>query len=644
MRRRFPARGHTALPKNTLLAVVIAVFLGLLLPRVALADPELVARASASQVEVGETFTIELKALSEQGSSTPRNPAIHPPPQITVVSGPMLSSQTVAQFGGGVSSVKVGLGATWQLVATATGHFVIPGPTIRWERKRFRANPIPITVVAATGRPRRPSHRVPSNPFLLPGGPSHGFPWPFNDLNPFDDQDDIDDPGATELSMPRAPDPTVFLRAIADKKSAVVGEQITLSFYLYYRENLEMGERHEAPLSDFRRVPLLKNPGTDAPMHARVGGRRYEIRLLDRMALFPLRAGDLHTGSFGARITGRRIGSRVLRESDDLVLHVTEPPLAGRPPGYVLGDVGRFNLSVGVQPRRVDQGGSIAVTVKVTGTGNFPQSLRVPERTGIEWLDPEKRESIEPRGGVIAGFRSFGYVVRIKESGAVDLGAIELPYWNPEGHRYVVERAELGTIDVTPVTPNAAHPAPAAANAATRRGDPFAAMPSPRAVLGATTPLPPRGFRGTPLWLLLAAPPLLVITSGAGERVIRWARARRTSGATSPARLTAIALREADEAAAGGDVKETAAAIERAVHRAIEAATALRSRGVLLSALPDELERAGVPRELADRACKVLSTCASVRFDPALDNAAAATDLAARARTLTADLARWKRG
>jgi hypothetical protein len=77
------------------------------------------------------------------------------------------------------------------------------------------------------------------------------------------------------------------------------------------------------------------------------------------------------------------------------------------------------------------------------------------------------------------------------------------------------------------------------------------------------------------------------------------------------------------------------------VHRAIEAATGLRSRGVLIASLPDELERKGMSRELAERARDVLSACAEIGFDPSAD-AAAAAELAERARGVTTELARWK--
>ena len=44
---------------------------------------------------------------------------------------------------------------------------------------------------------------------------------------------------------------------VADKTDAVVGEQVTLSFYVYYRADFEMTDRHEPGLADFMRVSML---------------------------------------------------------------------------------------------------------------------------------------------------------------------------------------------------------------------------------------------------------------------------------------------------------------------------------------------------------------------------------------------------
>ena len=634
-------RGRAIPPRAPLALLILSLFAALLSPRAALAQTnglELSAQASAAQVEVGEPFTIELKAISEQSGVTATDPELRTPSNFTVT-GPRVSSQSYMQLGSGGTVIKTGIGATWQLVAAAPGSFVIPGPSIMWRGKRTRANSISVEVSPASGRPRRQS------PFLFPGGPGFNIPWPFGGQSEPADDDPDDVPGTSrDLSMPTAPDPNLFMRAVADKKTAVVGEQITISFYIYYRVDFEMTERREAQLADFVRVSLLKNPGTDPPVYAVAGGRKYAVRVLDKIAIFPVRAGDLHTGAMSARFTGRRVGSRVQKLSDDIVITATEPPREGRPPGYALGDVGQFALSAVVEPRKVDQGGSVSVTLKVQGTGNFPQSLRVPGRTGIDWLDPEKRESIDSIEGKVGGFRSFGYVVRLKESGAVDLGKVELPYWDPAAKRYEIARAELGVVQVRPV---AAAPSSSGGTGKPLAGqeeaasDGFAALPSLRLTLGAYVPPAPPLLSGPRFWWLLAAPPFFFGLFTVGSRAARALRERRAAGKISPATLAEQALRDAEKAEGRGDAKEVASALERALHHGLEHASGLRARGVLQSELPAELTKRGLDPELAARACDALAACESIRFDPGA-SAAKIHELYARSQAIVQGLARRK--
>lgn len=621
--------------------VLVAVALVIAAPRAASADPpvELKALSSAQQVEVGEPFNVELRAVSERGGPMPSDPELRPPPGFSA-SGPDVSTQSIVQIFGGRTISKMGIGATWRLTASAPGHFVIAAPTVVVNGARLKSNPLTIDVVPATGKPRRNA-----NPFLMPGGPG-GFQWPFGGGGRAGeaDLDDVEEAPVQGLSMDAAPDPQFFLRAVLDKQTAVVGEQVNVSFYVYHRINFEMTERHEAPLDDFVRVPLLKNPGADPPVYATAGGHKFAVRLLDRVALFPVRAGVLHTGQMQGRFAGRAIGSRVLRGSNDATVTVTEPPLAGRPAGYAVGDVGQFTLSVTVQPRRIEQGGAVAVMLKLAGTGNLPEALHVPARTGVDWLDPEKKSSIEPVGAVVSGFRTFGYVVRITDSGTVNLGKIELPYWDAAGKRYQIASVTLGAVEVSPTAPAAAPPSPGASaggDASAPRGDPLSNLPSSRRALGAYRPRAAPWLDGAPFWWLLAAPPLLFAVSTLGVRAVRTSRAKLASARTSASTLAAVALADVDAAEKGGDGKALASAAERAVHHAIEARTGLRSRGVLIAELPAELEQRGLSAELAARARATLASCDALRFDPSA-SAAAIAELGAEARGVARELLRGK--
>ncbi len=604
--------------------------------------PSLTTRATANQVEVGEPFRVELKAMVEQGDSMPSDPQIRPPGGFSV-NGPSISSQTFINGIGRNAQVSVGMGATWELTGSKVGKFTIPAPSVVWKGKRYAGQKVTIEVVAPSGRPHRGGRN--NNPFLLPGGMGGFFPpgFPGSGSDPFEVEEraPTTDPGTPpNLQLDKAPDPTAFIYAIADKKTAVVGEQVILSFYLYYSEDLRLLERHEVPLVDFTSVSMDK--GIDAEPHRQIviGGKRFRANLFNRVAIFPLHPGDLHTGTMKMTIAAGRRGVPGERESNDVVLKVTEPPKEGRPPGYVLGDVGKLTLGSSVAPRKIEQGGTLSVTLKITGEGNFPQALKVPERTGVEWLDPERRESIEADNKGVKGWRSFGYVVRLKDSGTIDLGEVALPYWNVATQHYEIAKASLGMVEVTPVMPaidpNSKKPIDEA-----RENDPFATLPSARNELSSYTPKGPRLIEGKSIWLAALAPPLAVGLFSAGAGAAKRARTKRAAQKDSPARLAEVALEDAAAAEKKGDVKALAASVERAVHLAVEGATGLKSRGVLLADLTDELEERGLSADLAGEVKAVLAACEELRFVPAMD-AGASGELLRKARAAVTALARHK--
>lgn len=601
--------------------------------------PRVSSGSSDKIVEVGQPFSVYVSAMGSDTGPRPSRPELSLPPGFTK-SGPSISQRSMTRIGSGGRTSEFGIRATWQVTASSLGKFVIPAPSVEWNGQRMKAAPITVEVVPVGKGPTRRG-TAGGSPFMipnLPGRPSPfgsppGFPFDFDDEEEEDDDEpERDDP----LRLDEALDDNVFLRAIADKNEAVVGEQITVSFYVYYKVDFEMTERHDAPMSDFVRHSLMKVPNVAKPTRTVVGRRSWEARLVDKVAIFPLRAGNLETGSMTSRFTGRRIGSNVLRKSNSEKIRVTEPPADGRPNGYRIGDVGSFSIRASVSPRAIEQGGSVGVTLRVSGEGNMPTSLDVPGRKGIEWLDPEKTDQIEADDGVLGGTRTFGYVVRIKESGDIDLGDVELSFWNPKVGGYETTSAELGTVEVKPTTPSDEEVDAARLD---RDRDPFANMPGPRAQLGRYTPALAPLVEGTRFWGMLLSAPLLVVLVLAGSRVVRRARERRAETKLSAAKLARQALSEAAKADKADDAKELAAAVERAVHHAIDEAVGLKSRGVLLSELPTELEERGVTSERAAQAHRLLEECESMRFAPDASEGERG-DLRSRARELVDGLLR----
>ncbi|PIE05265.1 MAG: hypothetical protein CSA75_05665, partial [Sorangium cellulosum] len=344
-----------------------------------------------------------------------------------------------------------------------------------------------------------------------PKWPSSPFTSPFS--SPNDESIFLEtDP---ELAMTYEPSPLVFLRAMVDKKSALLGEQVTLSIYQYHcSSSIQRLEVHEPAASDFLQYPILDPTEEPASRYAEVGGSTWNVRLIRKVALFALRTGELTIDPMIVKYRGRGLPHRAERKTKRLQITVHEAPAKGRPLGFQSGDVGRFALNARVDPRNVEQGGAVSVTVKVQGSGNLPSSLTMPSAKGIEWLDPEVSANIEAVQGKIRGERIFKYLARLTTPGKIDLGELQLPYYDPERHRYETTRAKLGQVTVRE---NPQAPAKKA------KYDRFAALGGPRRILtetpSKTSYLTDRWY----FWLVIMASPLSVTLAAAG-----WTLARRT--------------------------------------------------------------------------------------------------------------------
>jgi hypothetical protein len=605
------------------LLVLVFALCALLVPGELLAQvdaPNVSATAEPRDVEVGEPFSVSLTVTVDASRPSPSDP------RLALTDGlragpPSISTQTQISFVNGHMTRRSGITATWQVMAAREGVFVVT-PSVTWNGNKLQANPLRIKVHPATpGGRRRPAPAPAPNPFD-PFGMFPKLPGFFDTPEPEAPQVAPVDP---ELSLDAPLDSRVFLRAVVDQKNPVVGEQVTLTVYVYARMNsAELTDAHEPSVADFFLRELMPQGVQAETRSVSINGVLWRVQPLLKKALFPLRAGDLEIGPMQVTVVGGRNSgiSNATRESLPIKIQATEPPLAGRPVGYQIGDVGSYTLTGTVDPRATEVGGAVAVTITLNGVGNVPNAIRIPASSAVEWLEPQVREAIDVENGKIKGSRTFSYVVRPKTAGNVDLGEVTLPYWNPERKAYEVARASLGKVQVAqgktlPVAkdPSAPH-------------DPWASIAGVRAELGPYArprdPLTEKPF----YWLGLFAGPFAVVAGSLGSRGLRRARARLAARRASTENGIDKALAQARDARKRDDSAALAAALERAVYLAIERATALKARALLLDEIPTALEERKVPRELAAEVRDLLSSIEATRFTP--DAAPRAGELADR--------------
>jgi hypothetical protein len=615
---------------------VLVALVALLLVRTAGADVSIQTGVSARRVEVGQSLQFQIVAMDSTGA-TPTDPELLAPPNVDV-RGPSVGTQSQVSINNGRMTQSVGISATWTLVPRRVGSLRLSATVDAGGGRRVRSNLETIEVVPQGTLPRAPPRRFDPFSFDPFGGMA---PFPTNPFAGPDEQEELP-PVPEEYRVERAPDPVAFLRAVVTPKNPVVGEQVTLRVYAYGGR----GRYSDSNATEPSRADFLAYSSPDAgvgeqAVRVRIGEQEFIAQKIMEIALFPLHAGECVIGPMTMTFQGPgyRGKTPVVRKSERIALDVSEPPLAGRPPGYKVGDVGIFELSARVDPLRVVAGDAVSVVAKLSGTGNLPSSLVVPQRRGVEWLQPSVTEDLDVKGGNVKGLRVFTYVVKLADPGRIDLGELTLPYFDSRRRTYAVARATLGSVEVDPNPSRAASAAPAKSNGAGANGG---ALPAPRPALAAFAP-PARPFTdGLGFWALLLCAPLAVVLTGTGIELGKRARERWNTRRTAPERLALDALREADEAARAGRAIEAAGAVERALFRAIEAGTGLKARALLRTELEGSLESAGIPRKTVGETLALLDACETLRFTEAAGQTSPQA-LADKARALTGELARKRK-
>ena len=607
------------------LSVIVA--LACAVPRRAFAQVSLEMQLSSREVAVGDSLQVQLEAMSSDGES-PSAPELLAPPSFDM-RGPSVGTRQQVSISGFNMVTQTGISATWLLTPTRPGLYSIGPGSVMAQGRRQQADPIQIRVLPEGQRPRAPARRSPldrlnrRDPF---GGGT--FDDLFDQLRGGGARFDQLPDAPVELIPQSATDPLAFLSARVDPPNAVVGQQVTLSIYAHGSRGMfqEAPGGREPSHPDFLAQRMVEDSSRQPRYQYSRDEQTWVMVKVRETALFPLRAGRLEIGPLELGLLGRSYGARsgqgLRRQSPTLLVDVASPPLAGRLPGFT-GDVGQFELSAVVEPLRVPVGGSVAVTARVDGTGRLPGALKLPEQSGVEWLEPTVRDEVTTTGTTLGGSRTFNYIVRLSQPGELDLGTLSLPHYDPDAKVYRMAARALGRVQVEAgAAPPPGSPPAAAADAPAREGPQlsewvkFRPLLEPRAT--ASHWADRRGF-----WWLIAAGPLLVALSAALVRLrarLRAALSRRDQSQATHAGKALAAAREALAAAAFADV---ASAAERAIYSAVEWATGLKVRAFLRSELGPALVGAGLDEALSQRTAELLARAAELRVGGA-DTARAA--------------------
>ncbi|HEX9252845.1 MAG TPA: BatD family protein, partial [Ignavibacteriaceae bacterium] len=367
-------------------------------------------------------FTFEGKNLNALKNFNP--PSLK---DFRVLSGP--NQSTSMQIINGVLSSSLTL--SYILLPNTTGAYTIGSASIVYDGKPYTTDPIKISVVKGTPKPKDDSGSQISN---------------------------------EEIAK------NLFIRATIDKNKVYLGEQVTITYKLYTRLNI-------ASQMSVDKLPQYQGFWAEELETARnisfsrevIDGQQYNVGLLKRAALFPNQAGKLEVTPFELTIPiqvqkkknpnnvwddffgdpfGRSEIVEYKAKSNTLKVDVMPLPENNKPASFK-GAVGKFDFSAVIDKQKTKTNEPINLKLDISGTGNI-KLLDLPPfelPNGFEKYDPKVDEQIN-RSGKISGSKKAEYLLIPRVAGSREIPPIEFSFFDPEKKSYQTIRSKAFNVTI----------------------------------------------------------------------------------------------------------------------------------------------------------------------------------------------------
>jgi hypothetical protein len=377
--------------------------------------------ASVSKTEVGTTEQFEVTFTVNANGDRFTPPSFN---GFLVVSGPNVSTSMSVINGNASSSMAY----SYDLIAVKEGTYTIGPATIMVSGKKLSTNPIKIKAVKGQGVQQNNNAAAQSQ-----NGPNNGVT--------------MHQPG-TDIAK------SLFIKAVVDKSSVYLGEQITLTYRLYTRVPLVGSEPEKLPDLNGFYSQDIKNP--DQNVHWRTEtykGVKYNVADMKQSILFPEHEGDITIDGMSMFFVVRESAAsrdpfdqffdsyndvKYKIKSAPVVVHVKPLPQAGKPDGFG-GAVGRFSISTGIDKKELKANEPLNYKIRISGTGNLkllkPLSPEFP--ADFEKYDPKTVDTIAEKESGVSGSRVYTYLLIPRHEGNFNIEAVKFSYFDPSTGKYV---------------------------------------------------------------------------------------------------------------------------------------------------------------------------------------------------------------
>ena len=239
-------------------------------------------------------------------------------------------------------------------------------------------------------------------------------------------------------------DKAIFVKAITDKSSVYVNEQLTYYFKLYRRVDFLSQPQFVAP--NFSGFWSESFPPTNNMTE--INGRKYMLSEL-KFVLFPTSPGKIiiDPATLQCQIASNNpddffdgfftMGKPTTLHTDPITINVYPLPQKDKPANFS-GAVGQYEISAQSDKTNTKTNEPITLSIIVSGSGNIKTmpEPQMPQLNEFRKFDTASTYDINKAAGKFTGSKTFKTLLSPQSSGTKTIPAIEFSYFDPLSRNY----------------------------------------------------------------------------------------------------------------------------------------------------------------------------------------------------------------